>query len=335
MLSGIVRASSSFFVLSAAIYIPLLLLAQDAYPWHVSFFAFFGSVFLFTIAWCSGLMLPVKYAALSALLGRVLFYALEHKIEIDWRLQTQAFLVLSAFVFLTKSKLVSNHFNTYKCVVFDWLVIAPFFPICGFIDVWYKTDSFFYVLGYFCGANIFGLATVYVSSLVWNNIAIDAVSPSSAPTSTVVLPPSSSPAEEQQQGAQNGTRSKSDKKASAEKEPAPRPSKQVVTITHDPNAVMQFIHLYTITRGTHALVGFTELLLSLWTLALFLGLRIHAEGWVAGSVASWQLAFAVGAFSTITSYLGVISSGAALTDKELEYVKDIVPKNSAKQDKDE
>jgi len=339
MLASIVRGPCSFFILSSAIFVPLLLLEKDAYPWEVAFFGFFASLFLFSVSWCAGLILPVKYAVLSALIGRGVFYVWQQKIDVDWRVQTMAFLVLSAFVFLTKSKLVSNQVNTWKCVVFDWLVIAPFFPICGFIDIWYKTDTFFYVLGYFCGANIFGLATVYVSSLMWNNVAIEAVSSSSAPTSSIVLPSPPSTAAEVQQEISKTDSTVQKRKNNAEskekdEELIPRSSKQVVTITHDPSSIMQFVHLYTITRGTHALVGFTELLLAIWTFGFFLALRIQAEGGLSGSVANWQLAFAIGAFSTITSYLGVISSGAALSEKELEYVKDIVPKVVNKQEKE-
>jgi len=352
MLIGIVRSTASFFILLSALYIPFVLLSKNALSWNVTFVGFFANLILFTICWCSGVILPVKYAVLSALVGRIGFYVYESKIEVDWRMQSIALLVIAAFVFLTKSKLVSNRFNTFKCVLVDWLLLVPFFPICGFVDIYFETDTFFYVLGYFVGANLVGLATVYISSLVWNNIAIQAVSADSSPTSTIVLPRSSSassssslsatetlsPADEQQSQVQEDSslskRKKSVKKESEtgaplkDSEVLVRTPKNVVTLTHSPHEIMHFVHLYTITRGTHALVGFTELLVCVWTFAFFLVVRMNIEGWVFGSVASWQLSFAFGVLSTITSYFGVISSGAALSPEELEYVKDIVPKSN-------
>jgi len=82
---------------------------------------------------------------------------------------------------------------------------------------------------------------------------------------------------------------------------------------------MIFIHHVSVLRSTWKQVHFGQLAMSVWLFSFLLVQWLQENEWE-----RWQVAYSLGVFSTYFLYLGPISSGFALSPRELAAVQDAV-----------
>lgn len=232
--------------------------------WTAFFPCFYVGLYLFLLAWSCSLPFIVRYTILGLLLWQVFervvsVYPLHQVVVL--------FLVLLAVhAIIAHWKLSSEYTNTFKTLWLDWVFLVPLFPVFAFSDLLLKTELFYSVLGYFCGANFYGVSLIKSAEWTWT---------------------------QHSRTPQGGT-----------------------TTTQQ---WMTFIHQIKVTPLSWQRLHFQQLLLCLWCIGMLFGTEM-LDVWQ--SVERWQLAFSVGAFSTICLYLGPIAAGAALSPSELEAVRD-------------
>ncbi|PRP86038.1 hypothetical protein PROFUN_05809 [Planoprotostelium fungivorum] len=160
------QGAATVIAAASAAAIVILTTRSDVSPfWR--FNIFFPLLSTFLLAWCVVLPSPIRYSLSLAIFAA--FF--DDSYERSGSLSTS---ILSTIVVLlltigTQSRTMGHTINTYKCMLFDWVILILGLVGTGLADLFFHTNLFFFLLSYFVGANMIGLGVYKLCDRLWHN----------------------------------------------------------------------------------------------------------------------------------------------------------------------
>lgn len=150
------------FLSSALVVVSAIFLVQmeSVGNWVV----FYSLLAVFICCWSMGVHSLAQFVAVGITLMR---YAWPTS-NLSYVEILQEFGVIILLHFGSTQRMITDFLNTWKTLVFDWIILLLIIPLAGISDLFWSTSLFFPGMWYFIG-NIYGLFCVKLSEQLWTS----------------------------------------------------------------------------------------------------------------------------------------------------------------------